>query len=235
MPAPAAESRNVLCVSDEQHVQALELPRSLDSMADVVTRYDTSTALVVVDVQNDFAHPDGSLYVDGGHAIVGPINDEIEAARSAGATVVLTQDWHPEQTAHFVTDGGVWPVHCVRRTWGAELHADLSPDADLILRKGTGGEDGYSAFGVEGPKTGVTSPTGLTAYLRERRVDRVVVCGLAADVCVKATGLDAHRDGFSTAVLWDATRAVDVEAGDGERAAEELAAAGVTLVGRETT
>lgn len=204
-------------------------------MTDVRARYDTATALIVVDVQNDFAHPDGSLYVDDGHTIIGAINAQIGAARSVGATVVLTQDWHPEQTSHFVTDGGVWPVHCVRQTWGAELHADLSRDADLILRKGIGSEDGYSAFGVEDPETGITSPTGLTAYLRERRVEHVVVCGLAADVCVKATGLDAHRDGFSTSVLWEATRAVDVEAGDGERAAEELAAAGVSLVGRNAT
>ncbi|WP_208029772.1 isochorismatase family protein [Rhabdothermincola sediminis] len=100
----------------------------------------------MVDVQNDFADSAGSLYVRGGEAIVGPINDESEAARSAGATVVLTQDWHPERTPHFVTDGGTWPVHCVRGTWGARLHPLLSRDADLVLRKGTGGQDGYSAF-----------------------------------------------------------------------------------------
>lgn len=202
-------------------------------MPDSLGRYEPSTALVVVDVQNDFAHPDGSLFVDGGYTVIGLINGEIDAARSAGATVVLTQDWHPEQTPHFVTDGGTWPVHCVRNTWGAELHADLSRDADLIVRKGTGGEDGYSAFGVENPETGATSPTGLTAYLRERRIDEVVVCGLAADVCVRATALDARRDGFSTTALWAATSAVDV--GDGEDAAEELTAAGVSLVGRDFT
>jgi nicotinamidase/pyrazinamidase len=201
-------------------------------MADPRAPYEPSTALVVVDVQNDFAHPDGSLHVDGGDAVIGPINGQIAAARSAGATVVLSQDWHPEQTSHFVTGGGTWPVHCVRGTWGAELHAELSRDADLIIRKGTGGEDGYSAFGVEDPETGTTSPTGLTAYLRERGIDEVVVCGLAADVCVRATALDALREGFATTVLWEATRAVDV--GDGERAAEELAAAGISVVGRCT-
>ena len=201
-------------------------------MSDDITRYDTTTALIVVDVQNDFAHPEGSLYVDGGDTIVGSISRQIDAARSAGATVVLTQDWHPEQTPHFATDGGTWPVHCVRGTWGAELHAGLSRDADLIVRKGTGGEDGYSAFGVEDPVTGTISPTGLTAYLHERSIVDVVVCGLAADVCVKATALDARRS-FSTSVLWDATRAVDVQVGDGDRAAEELADAGVSLVGRD--
>ncbi len=201
-------------------------------MTDDAPQYDATTALVVVDVQNDFADPEGSLYVDGGGGIVGRINDQIAAARDAGATVVLTQDWHPESTPHFTTDGGTWPVHCVRRTWGAELHPELSRDADLIVRKGTGGEDGYSAFGVEDPETGTTSPTGLTAYLRERGIERVVICGLAADVCVKATGLDAERDGFETSVLWDLTRAVNAEPDDGERAAGELAAAGVDLIGR---
>lgn len=201
-------------------------------MTDGPARYERSTALIVVDVQNDFAHPEGSLYVDGGETIIGSINDEIDEARRCGATVVLTQDWHPEQTPHFVTDGGTWPVHCVRRTWGADLHAELSRDADLIVRKGTGGEDGYSAFGVEDPATGRTSPTGLGAYLSERRITGVVVCGLAADVCVEATALDAHGGGFSTSVLWEATRAVEVEVGDGDRAAEALGAAGVSVIGR---
>lgn len=196
-------------------------------------RNDVSTGLIVVDVQNDFAHPEGSLYVEGGDTVVGAINGLIEATRAAGGTVVVTQDWHPEHTSHFTTGGGTWPEHCVRGTWGAELHAELSRDADLIVRKGTGGEDGYSAFAVEDPTTGATAPTGLTGYLRERAIRHVVVCGLAADVCVKATALDAQRNGFSTTVRWDATRAVDVEAGDGERAADELVAAGVSLVGRD--
>ena len=88
------------------------------------TTYDERTALIVVDVQNDFADPGGSLYVAGGDDIVPLVNDEIHAARAAGATVVLTQDWHPPATPHFTTDGGVWPVHCVRGTWGAALHPD---------------------------------------------------------------------------------------------------------------
>jgi nicotinamidase/pyrazinamidase len=81
--------------------------------------YDAQTALVVVDVQNDFADPDGSLYVTGGDDIIPAVNEQIAAARAGGATVVATQDWHPPSTPHFTTDGGTWPVHCVRATWGA--------------------------------------------------------------------------------------------------------------------
>ena len=91
-------------------------------------RYDGKTALLVIDVQNDFADPKGSLSVAGGEALIPRINGEIAMATSAGATVVATQDWHPESTPHFAKDGGVWPVHCVGGTWGAELH----PDTDLL-------------------------------------------------------------------------------------------------------
>lgn len=195
------------------------------------TTYDPRTALVVVDVQNDFADPSGSLHVAGGADIIPAVNEEIAAARSGGATVVTTQDWHPPATPHFTTDGGTWPVHCVRATWGAELHPDLDVEADLVVRKGTGGEDGYSAFTVLDPGTGEASPTGLGGYLRERGIARAVVVGLAADVCVKATALDAVALGLDTTVRWDATRAVDVAPGDGDRALAELRDAGVRIVG----
>lgn len=193
--------------------------------------YDATTALVVVDVQNDFADPAGSLFVAGGDEIIGTINEHIVAARSADATVVLTQDWHPPATPHFITGGGTWPVHCVRTTWGAELVAGLRTDADLVLRKGTGGEDGYSAFTVLDPLTDEASPTGLAGYLSERGVTTVVVVGLAADVCVKATALDAAVSGFNTSVAWDATRAVELAPGDGDAARRELEAAGVVVTG----
>src|SRR5439155_20436555 len=111
--------------------------------------YDASTALVVVDVQNDFADPKGSLYVRGGERVPAAANGEIARARAAGTLVVYTQDWHPESTPHFAKDGGIWPVHCVGGTWGAEFHPNLDVAEDaVVLRKGTGGEDGYSAFTV---------------------------------------------------------------------------------------
>ena len=110
-------------------------------------RYDPQTALVVVDVQNDFADPAGSLSVASGEAVVGHANSEIAMAQGAGALVVFTQDWHPESTPHFAKDGGIWPVHCVADTWGAALHPDLAvPDDALRVRKGVNGEDGYSGF-----------------------------------------------------------------------------------------
>src|SRR5215213_6494902 len=112
--------------------------------------YDATTALLIVDVQNDFADPNGSLYVKGGESIVPLINREIDRARTAGALVFYTQDWHPESTPHFQKDGGIWPVHCVMETWGAELHADLSV-VGAVVRKGSNGEDGYSGFTMRQP------------------------------------------------------------------------------------
>ena len=190
--------------------------------------YDDKTALIVVDVQNDFADPDGSLYVAGGEEAVEPINQEIDRARKAGAYVVYTQDWHPESTPHFETGGGIWPDHCVGFTWGAGFHPHLDVEGPTV-RKGTGGEDGYSGFSVRDPETGEKSSTGLAELLRERGIERLVVVGLALDYCVKATALDARSAGLAVTVLRDATRAVDLEPGDGERAVEELKAAGVAV------
>jgi nicotinamidase/pyrazinamidase len=191
--------------------------------------YDARTALVVVDLQNDFADPAGSLSVAGGDSIVPIVNEEIDAARLAGALVAWTQDWHPPSTPHFEKDGGIWPVHCVRDTWGAELHPGLVADGPVI-RKGAHGEDGYSGFTMRDPVSGETIPTELESILREHRIERVVVCGLATDYCVMATALDAARLGFETLVLGDAIRAVDLQAGDGGRAIEEMAAAGISIV-----
>lgn len=190
--------------------------------------YDPTTALVVVDVQNDFADPHGSLYVAGGEGVVEPINREIDRAREADALVVYTQDWHPETTPHFAKDGGIWPVHCVGDTWGAAFHPDLDVDGPTI-RKGTGGEDGYSGFSIRDPETGIESSTGLAELLCQQAIERVVVAGLALDYCVKATALDAASAGFDATVLLEATRAVDLERGDGDQAVQELESAGVAV------
>lgn len=200
-------------------------------MADEDISYDESMALVVVDVQNDFVDPRGSLAVAGGERVVEPINGHIADARAAGATVVVLQDWHPAVTPHFTEHGGTWPVHCVRNTWGAELHPGLSNDVDVILRKGTGGEDGYSGFTVR-DQTGKESPTGLTGILRERGVEHVVIVGIASDVCVKATALDANASGFTTTTLWSLTRPVELSEGDSAAARAELVEAGVEVVGQ---
>jgi nicotinamidase/pyrazinamidase len=193
-------------------------------------RYQPGTALVVVDLQNDFADPAGGLSVAGGDAIVPTVNGEIAMAQSNGALVVATQDWHPESTPHFAKDGGIWPVHCVADTWGAALHPGLTlPDDAPRVRKGANGEDGYSGFTMRDPTTGETIPTELESILRAADVQRVVVVGLATDYCVKATALDAIRLGFETALLTDAVAAVDLEEGDGGRALDEMREAGVVM------
>jgi nicotinamidase/pyrazinamidase len=190
--------------------------------------YGPRTALVVVDVQNDFADPNGSLYVRGGEDVVARVNEAVDAARAAGAPVVYTADWHPESTPHFKKDGGIWPVHCVGGSWGAEFHPGLKVDGPVV-RKGTGGEDGYSGFSVRDPETGERGPTELERILRERDVEAVVVAGLATDYCVKETALDALRMGFGTTVLTGAIAAVDLEPGDGRRAIEAVRRAGATV------
>ena len=192
------------------------------------TAYDSRTALVVVDVQNDFADPAGSLAVAGGLDVVAAANAEVAAATEAGAPVFYTQDWHPGDTPHFAKDGGTWPVHCVQDTWGAELHPDLDVRG-VVVRKGENGEDGYSGFSMRDPVTGEVVPTRLAAMLREAGVERLVVLGLATDYCVKATALDGREQGWPVTVPWSAVAAVDLAPGDGERTREELLAAGVVV------
>jgi nicotinamidase/pyrazinamidase len=197
-----------------------------------VAEYDPRTALLVVDVQNDFADPKGSLYVRRGEEVVPFVNHEVERAFDAGATVVYTQDWHPPDTPHFQKDGGIWPVHCVRETWGAELHPGLRvAENATIVQKGEDGGDGYSGFGVRDPRSGNVHATRLQSALRERGVDTLVIAGLATDYCVVETALDALRLGHATTVLVDGVRAVDLRDGDGERALERMRAAGATLEG----
>ena len=174
-------------------------------------------ALIVVDVQNDFC-PGGALAVPDGDAVVEPINRMARAA----PFVVATRDWHPPDHGSFAVQGGPWPTHCVQDTPGAELHAGIDrSQIDAIVDKGQAPDrEGYSGF--EG--------TELERLLREHDVDAVDVTGLALDYCVKATALDARRAGLDVVVHRPATRAVEVEPGDGERAVEELRAAGVNVV-----
>jgi len=192
------------------------------------------TALVVVDVQNDFANPRGSLYVHGGEETVPIINTEIAAAELAGAKVFYTQDWHPEATPHFEKDGGIWPVHCVMDTWGAEFDPALRV-VGAVVRKGSNGEDGYSGFTMRDPLTGATKDTNLGEALAAAGVSRLVIVGLATDYCVKATVLDARSRGYPTTVIQNAIRAVDLQPGDGDRAVEEMLAAGALLESRSAT
>jgi nicotinamidase/pyrazinamidase len=192
-----------------------------------IARYDTTTALLVVDVQNDFADPAGGLYVRGGEDVVPLVSVEVGAAQNAGAAIVYTQDWHPETTPHFEKDGGVWPVHCVADTWGAELHPNLLVHGPTV-RKGTSGEDGYSGFSVRDPVSGAASPTQLQSLL-DPAVRRLVVVGLAGDYCVKETALDGVRLGYAVEVPLALTRFVELAPGDTDKSVEQLRDAGVTV------
>jgi nicotinamidase/pyrazinamidase len=194
-----------------------------------MARYDTTSALVVVDVQNDFTDPRGALYVDGGEAIVAVIDREIDEARTSGAAVVYTQDWHPRVTPHFRSAGGVWPEHCVQDTWGAAFHPQLIV-AGEVVRKGVDGSDGYSGFSVRDPESGETTATALESILRDAGVDRAILVGVATDYCVVETVLDARRLGFGVEVLTGAIRAVNVQPSDGEAALARMRAAGAILV-----
>jgi nicotinamidase/pyrazinamidase len=189
--------------------------------------YDATTVLVVVDVQNDFADPSGGLYVHGGEDVVALINAEIATAHDAGAAVVYTQDWHPESTPHFEKDGGIWPVHCVADSWGAELHPDLDVRGPVV-RKGTSGEDGYSGFTERDPVSGEPHPTQLGSLLSPD-AGRLVVVGLAGDYCVKETALDGALLGYAVLVPLELTRFVNLAAGDDDRAVADLEAAGVSV------
>lgn len=191
--------------------------------------YTPSTALVVVDMQRDFADPDGSLYVRGGEQILPGINAEIDAAQAAGATVVYTQDWHPESTPHFAKDGGLWPVHCVIGSPGAALLDDLTLVGDVV-RKGDGPEDGYSGFTVLDLATGATRGTRLSTILDESGVMSIVVVGLAGDWCVKATAVDGVKLGYDVTVPLELTRFVELTPGDDVRAIDAMKDAGVHLV-----
>ena len=196
-------------------------------MAELPT-YDEKSALLVVDVQNDFADPNGSLHVDGGEQILPLVNREIAWAAGSSALVVYTQDWHPPSTPHFAIHGGKWPVHCVRDTWGADLHPELKVVGDRI-RKATGPEDGYSGFSVEHLPSGERRGTGLDDLLRSRAIERIVIVGLATDYCVKETALDGLRLGYDVTVVREAVRAVELQPGDGDRALAAVGEAGARL------
>lgn len=174
-----------------------------------------TTALIAVDVQNDFL-PGGSLGVPGGDRVIAPL---VRAAARVDL-VVATRDWHPQGHCSHVEQGGPWPAHCIAGSHGAELAAEINRIADAIVSKGQERDvDAYSGF----------DGTRLAELLRAHGVERVLVGGLATDYCVRATALDAIGNGFETVVLEEAVAAVDVTPGDGERALAELREAGAQV------
>jgi nicotinamidase/pyrazinamidase len=169
-------------------------------------------ALIVVDLQLDFC-PGGSLAVPEGDQVV-PVVNRLAPRFS---TVVTTHDSHPADHSSFAEHGGPWTPHCVEGTPGWELHPELKVEPHFQVFKGREREvDGYSGWTPE-----------LADFLGKREVKRAVVVGLALDYCVQATALDARAAGYEVVVLTDATRAVNVQPGDGDRALDALRAAGV--------
>lgn len=169
----------------------------------------------MVDVQKDFC-PGGALPVPEGDQVVPAINRVLGLG---GWLTVATRDWHPHDHCSFQSQGGIWPVHCVAGTAGAAFHPGLDGmKVRQIISKATTREaEAYSGF----------QGTELAALLRGQGIQRVFVCGLATDYCVRATALDARQAGFDVIVLEDAIRGVEVHSGDGARAIEEMAAAGI--------
>jgi nicotinamidase/pyrazinamidase len=174
-------------------------------------------ALIIVDVQNDFC-PGGALAVPRGDEVVPVINRLLERHWLS----VATKDWHPADHCSFESRGGPWPPHCVQGTAGAELHPKLdATKIRLVITKGSHPDrDAYSGF----------QGTELAKILRGKGVNRVVVCGIATDYCVRATAHDALQEGFEVLVLEDAIRGVEVQPGDSQRALDELRQAGAAVI-----
>jgi nicotinamidase/pyrazinamidase len=183
-------------------------------------------ALILVDVQNDFC-PGGALAVENGDEVVPVLNRYIERFVALRLPIFATRDWHPVKTTHFKAYGGVWPVHCVQGTHGADFHPDLklTPEITIVSAGMAADEDGYSGFlGRD------SSGRSLAALLRDRGVERLLIGGLATDYCVKHTVLDGIQEGFQVMLIGDAVRGVNLNPGDSEQAIKEMSAAGAIVV-----
>lgn len=186
---------------------------------------EPNSALVIVDVQNDFC-PGGSLAVAGGDEVVPVLNQYAEAFATAGRLVVAGRDYHPAVTTHFSRYGGDWPAHCVQETAGADYHPDLKlPAGTIHVQKGMGNdEDAYSELQARDD-----AGTLLPDLLREHGIRKLYVGGLATDYCVKATVLDGLKAGFEVVLLADACRGVNIKPLDAKRAVQEMEAAGAVI------
>lgn len=179
------------------------------------------TALFIIDVQNDFCE-NGALAVPDGNAVVPVCNRLIQMAAERGCPVLASRDWHPANHCSFKDFGGPWPMHCVAGQDGAEFHPDLQLPVDvMVFNKGTDANaEAYSAF----------DGTQAAGVLHDAGIERLIICGLATDYCVKASVLDALQAGFDVLVVSDGCRAVNVDPDDGEKAFAEMEAAGATIL-----
>ncbi len=183
---------------------------------------EKGSALLIEDLQNDFCSG-GALAVPGGNEVVPVLNRYIDLFKEKGLPVFASRDWHPEGSSHFSDFGGIWPVHCVQGTDGAQFHPELRlPDDSIVVSKGMDpAEDGFSSFEA-------ISEEGKSFFecLEERGVRHLFIGGLATDYCVKYTVLEALRRGYSVTVLLDAVRGVDLKPGDSKTAIREMVQAG---------
>jgi len=208
------------------------------------------SCLVVVDVQNDFC-PGGALAVPEGDRVVPVLNAWIKKFRERGLPVVYTKDWHPADHSSFKPNGGIWPPHCVQHTCGSDFHPDLLVEGTVFVKGFVANREAYSGFDsrLQAAESQVTSQVAgqvagnskasaqeetfgplLGEWLRQQGVKRIYVGGLATDYCVKATVLDGLKEGLEVVVIRDAVRAVNVNKGDGDRAIDEMAKAGATVI-----
>ncbi len=184
----------------------------------------SSDALLLVDIQNDFLE-EGSLAVPNANAILLVVNQYIALFTQKQLSVIATRDWHPANHCSFQAQGGPWPVHCVADTPGAALSSTLNlPDSLTVVSKAvTEEDDTYSNF--EG--------TDLQKILREKKIERLFVCGLATDYCVLHTVKDGLKNGFAVVVLQDGIKAVNVQKGDGDKALAEMVKHGARVMNYE--
>jgi nicotinamidase/pyrazinamidase len=183
------------------------------------------SVLLLEDVQNDFC-AGGTLAVPGGDEIVPVLNRYIALFLDKGLPVYASRDWHPKESSHFSSHGGLWPVHCVQGSEGARFHHDLRlPDDVIVISKGMDpAEDGFSSFEAICEKG-----LGFSESLTQRGARHIYIGGLATDYCVKYTVLEALKLGFSVTVLIDAVRGVDLKPGDAETAIREMVLAGAKV------
>jgi nicotinamidase/pyrazinamidase len=181
---------------------------------------DKSTALVVVDVQNDFC-PGGALAVSNGDIVVAVLNKYIQLFRKAGAPIFYTRDWHPQDHSSFKSQGGPWPPHCVQGTDGAKFHPDLIPPVPgEVISKADEKDEAYSFF----------QGTDMAERLRRQGITTLLVGGLATDYCLRETVLDGLKFGFRVYHLDDASKGVNVRPDDSDRALQEMVSKGAKRI-----
>lgn len=191
---------------------------------------EKDSALIVVDIQNDFCSG-GALGIPNGESVIPELNRWVRAFRGAALPVAYSRDWHPSDHCSFTAQGGPWPPHCIRGSKGAEFRKDLVVDGALFCKAFEADRDAYSAFQARKQEAGdgELENVALPDWLRSKGIRQLYIGGLATDYCVKHTALDALRGQFRVTIIGGAVRGVDVRPGDSERAIEEVKQAGAEI------